>query len=63
MLLRVRWILVCCNKVATRGSCNDCVCNLNALDYDPCCKQLKLDWNCVGDGGKRRGIEILVGST
>jgi hypothetical protein len=50
--------MVCCNKVATRGSCKDGVWGVNALD----CDNVVSNWSCVGDGGRRRGTIILVGS-
>lgn len=50
--------MVCCNKVAARGSCKDGVWGVNALD----CDNVVSSWSCVGDIGRRRGNRILVGN-
>jgi len=54
---QVHWILVCCNKVATRGSCKDGVWSLNVLD----CDGVVSDWSSVSDEGKRTSAKKFVG--
>jgi hypothetical protein len=46
------------NKVVAKGSCKDGVWGLNGLD----CDNVVNGSSFVGDGGRRRGIGILIGS-